>query len=137
FPNLSIAENIFLTSFPRAGVTPFIHHGEMHRRAAALLREVGLDLPPHRLVETLSAGERQLVEIAKALSLDARLIIFDEPTTSLGEREAERLFALIGRLRTRGLAMIYISHTLEDVFRLCDDIVVLRDGEVVGTGAAD
>jgi len=134
FPNLSIAENIFLTRFPRAAATPFIQRAEMHERAAKLLREVGLEIPPHRLVETLSAGERQLVEIAKALSIEARLIIFDEPTTSLSERETARLFALIARLRGRGLAMIYISHTLADVFRLCDDIVVLRDGEVVGSG---
>jgi len=135
FPNLSIAENIFLTRFPRAGGTPFIQRGEMNRRAEGLLREVGLEIPPDRLVETLSAGERQLVEIAKALSIDARLILFDEPTTSLSERETERLFELIGRLRALGITMIYISHTLADVFRLCDDIVVLRDGEVVGSGA--
>ena len=135
FPNLNIAENIFLTRFPRASATPFIQRGEMNRRAAELLREVGLKIPPDRLVEMLSAGERQLVEIAKALSIDARLILFDEPTTSLSERETERLFALIGRLRARGITMIYISHTLADVFRLCDDIVVLRDGEVVGAGA--
>ena len=135
FPNLSIAENIFLTRFPRAGVTPFIQRGGMNRRAVGLLREVGLEIPPDRLVETLSAGERQLVEIAKALSIDARLILFDEPTTSLSERETDRLFALISRMRARGITMIYISHTLADVFHLCDDIVVLRDGEVVGSGA--
>ena len=135
FPNLSVAENIFLTRFPRAGVTPFIQRGEIHRRAAELLREVGLETSPNRLTESFSAGERQLIEIAKALSIDARLIIFDEPTTSLSERETARLFALIARLRERGLAMIYISHTLADVFQLCDDLVVLRDGEVVGSGA--
>ena len=135
FPNLTIAENIFIARFPRAGATPFIQRGEMHRRAAELLRETGLEIPPHRLVESLSAGERQLVEIARALSIDARLIIFDEPTTSLSERETSRLFALIARLRARGIAMLYISHTLADVFRLCDDVVVLRDGEVVGSGA--
>lgn len=135
FPNLSIAENLFLTKFPRVGITPLINRSAMHQRATELLREVGLDVPPHRLVETISAGERQLLEIAKALSIDARLIIFDEPTTSLSVRETERLFALIARLKERRVGMIYISHTLEDVFRLCDEIVVLRDGEVVGLGA--
>jgi len=134
FPNLSIAENIFLTRFPRFSTTPFIQRSEVDRRATELLREVGLEIPVRRLVETLSAGERQLVEIAKALSIDARLIIFDEPTTSLTERETARLFELIARLRARGLAIIYISHTLRDVFRQCDQIVVLRDGQVLGSG---
>ncbi|MBC8002711.1 MAG: sugar ABC transporter ATP-binding protein [Opitutaceae bacterium] len=134
FPNLTIAENLFLTRFPLRGGLPLIDRPEINRRAAELLRDVGLELPPERLVEFLSAGERQLVEIAKALSIDARLIIFDEPTTSLSLRETEHLFALIGRLRARGVAMIYISHTLGDVTRLCDDVVILRDGEVVGAG---
>ncbi len=134
FPNLSIAENIFLTRFPCIGATPFIQRSEINRRAEALLREVGLEIPVRRLVETLSAGERQLVEIAKALSIDARLIIFDEPTTSLTERETARLFELITRLRARGLTIIYISHTLRDVFRQCDQVVVLRDGQVLGSG---
>ncbi len=136
FPNLSIAENIFLTCFPRMGAIPLIDRTEVSRRAAKLLRDVGLGLSPERLVETLSTGQRQLVEIAKALSIETRLIIFDEPTTSLSERETLQLFALIARLRSRGLAMIYISHTLADVFRLCDDLVALRDGEVVGCGPA-
>jgi ABC-type sugar transport system ATPase subunit len=86
------------------------------------------------MVESLSSGERQLVEIAKALSIEPRLIILDEPTTSLTARETGHLFALLGRLRARGIAMIYISHALNDVLRLCDDVVVLRDGELVGQG---
>jgi ribose transport system ATP-binding protein len=134
FPNLTIAENIFLTAFPRTAGLPLVHRGAMREKTASLLAQVGLALLPDTPVERLSAGERQLVEIAKALSLDARLIILDEPTTSLGSREAEKLFELVARLRQHGLAMIYISHTLGDVLRLCDDIVVLRDGEVAGTG---
>jgi ABC-type sugar transport system ATPase subunit len=137
FPNLTIAENLFLTRFPRHVASPFIKRRAINRRTSELLADIGLDVSPQRLVETLSAGERQLVEIAKALSIDARLIIFDEPTTSLSVRETERLFALIGRLRQRGLTMIYISHALADVLRLCDQIVVLRDGEVAGTGGAN
>jgi ribose transport system ATP-binding protein len=136
FPNLTIAENLFLTRFTRLPKTPFIDRAAINRRAADLLSEVGLDSPPNRLVETLSTGERQLVEIAKALSIDARLIIFDEPTSSLSLHETERLFLLISRLRSRGIAIIYIAHTLGDVFRLCADIVVLRDGEVVASGPA-
>ena len=134
FPNLSIAENIFLTDFPRAVGLPWIQRRTLHAKTAELLAQVGLNLPPETLLERLSAGERQLVEIAKALSVDARLVIFDEPTTSLSMRETESLFSLMHRLRERGLSMIYISHILGDVLRLCDDLVVLRDGEVVGSG---
>jgi len=135
FPNLSIAENIFLTRFPCASRSPFIRRSLMHERTTALLRQVGLDIPPDRIVQGLSSGERQLVEIAKALSLEARLIVFDEPTTSLSERETARLFNLIAQLRAAGLTLVYISHTLSHVFQLCDDLVVLRDGEVVASGA--
>ena len=137
FPNLTVAENIFLTRFPRVKSTPFIRGAETERQAAGLLCEVGLEISPRTLVQNLSAGERQLVEIAKALSSEARLIILDEPTTSLSERETKRLFALIKRLRSRGRTMIYISHNLPDVFRVCADIVVLREGEVVGAGSVD
>jgi ribose transport system ATP-binding protein len=131
---LSIAENIFLTAFPRAGRLPFIQRRVLRRHTATLLSEVGLAIPPDTLVEKLSAGEQQLVEIAKALSIEAPLIIFDEPTTSLTHQETDRLFSLIGRLQKRGLSLIYISHNLDDVLRLCDDVVVLRDGELVGRG---
>ena len=137
FPNLTIAENLFLAHFPRLKGSPFIARRELNEKAAKLLQEVGLQMPPDRLVETLSSGQRQLVEIAKALNTAARLIIFDEPTTSLSQPEAERLFALIGRLRARGIAMIYISHTLPHIFQLCSNIVVLRDGEVVGSGPSE
>jgi ABC-type sugar transport system ATPase subunit len=136
FPNLTIAENVFLTDFPRRVGLPIIHRAAMRERAAKLLAEVGLDAAPDTLVERLSMGERQLVEIARALRFEARLIIFDEPTTSLSARETDFLFALLGRLRSRGLAMIYISHILEHVLRLSDDVVVLRDGAVAGSGEA-
>ncbi|MEK7677190.1 MAG: ATP-binding cassette domain-containing protein [Verrucomicrobiota bacterium] len=115
FANLSIAENIFLTAFPRSGGLPLINRGVMRRKAATLLDQVGLAHSPETPVEPLSAGERQLVEIAKALSLDARLLILDEPTTSLSARESETLFALMARLRARGL---------------CDRILVMSHGEI-------
>jgi ribose transport system ATP-binding protein len=110
---------------------PFINRRQIHEQTRDLLREVNLPHSPDTLIERLSAGERQLVEIAKALALDARLIILDEPTTSLTARETERLFAIMARLRERGLSMIYISHSLGHVLKLCDEIVVLRDGAVV------
>jgi len=134
FPNLTVAENMFLTRFPTSRAFSFIRRDQLCRRTATLLADVGLNVPPGTLVERLSAGERQLVEIAKALSFEPQLLILDEPTTSLSERETGHLFAVLHRWRTRGLAMIYISHHLAEVLRLCDDLCVLRDGEVVGRG---
>lgn len=135
FRNLSVAENLFIAGFPRrfAGL-PFIDRAKVRARTQELLSAVDLDVAPNTPVSRLSQGERQLVEIAKALGANARIIIFDEPTTSLTTRETERLFDIIGRLKRQGIAIIYISHILGDVMRLCDDVVVLRDGHVVGGG---
>jgi ribose transport system ATP-binding protein len=133
FRNLSIAENLFIADFPKlVRGLPFIDRAAARARAADLLAAVDLDIAPATLVNRLSQGERQLVEIAKALGAKAKVIIFDEPTTSLTTRETDRLFDIIQRLRLQGIAIIYISHILEDILRLCDDIVVLRDGHVVG-----
>jgi ribose transport system ATP-binding protein len=135
FPNLSIAENLALPEFPhKRPWLPLIDRRATRTRAQALLAAVDLDRSPDTLVGDLSPGERQLVEIGRALTIEARIIIFDEPTTSPTAHEAERLFSLIGRLRDQGIAMIYISHNLGDVLRLCDEIAVLRDGELVGAG---
>ncbi len=136
FPNLSVAENLHLTAFPRRRGSPVIHRPLLRAKTRALLEQVSLDIDPDAPVERLTAGERQLVEIAKALAIDARLLILDEPTTSLTDRETRRLFDLLERLRRQGLSMIYISHHLADVLRFCDDIAVLRDGELVGSGPA-
>ncbi len=137
FANLTIAENIFIGGFPRrARWLPFIDRRKMRERTRELLQEVNLAQSPDTPIERLSAGERQLVEIAKALAGDARLIIFDEPTTSLTARETERLFAIMGQLRARGISMVYISHSLGHVLKLCDAVVVLRDGAVVGNEPA-
>jgi ribose transport system ATP-binding protein len=135
FPNLSVEENIFLDHFPRRmNGLPFIDRRTLREQAKRALDLVDLQVSPATPVMRLPQGERQLVEIAKALTRQARLIIFDEPTTSLTARETERLFEIIGRLRAQGISIIYISHILGDVLRLCDDIVVLRDGRVVGEG---
>jgi ribose transport system ATP-binding protein len=133
FTNLSIAENIFIDSFPKRGL--FIDKSKMQKRVSELLKSVGLDVSPDTLVDNLSPGERQLVEIVSALNIDAKLIIFDEPTTSLTARETERLFTLIRRLREEGRSMIYISHILGDVKTLADDVAILRDGKYVGGGS--
>ena len=135
FKNLTVEENLFIGGFPRlVGGLPFIDRRKVRGRAKELLAAIQLDVAPGTPVARLSQGERQLVEIAKALGADARIVIFDEPTTSLTARETERLFAQIGRLRARGIAIIYISHILGDVMRLCGRITVLRDGRVVVGG---
>ncbi len=119
--------------------SPSSFRASLHRQEGCgetcreLLAAVDLDLPPSTLVNKLSQGERQLVEIAKALGAKAKVIIFDEPTTSLTTRETNRLFDIIEKLKAQGIAIIYISHILSDVMRLCDDIVVLRDGSLVGS----
>jgi ribose transport system ATP-binding protein len=133
FSNLSIAENIFIAAMPR-GPLGLIDRRQLRQRTAELLREVDLDLSPDTPVGRLSPGERQLVEVTKALQIDARILIFDEPTTSLTPRETARLFALIRRLREAGKAIVYISHILSDVEALADEVAVLRDGRQVGTG---
>ncbi|CAA9524006.1 MAG: Ribose ABC transport system, ATP-binding protein RbsA [uncultured Solirubrobacteraceae bacterium] len=137
FTNLSIAENLMIDGFPRRRGTPFTDRRAVREVARRRLERVELDADPDMLVERLSVGERQLVEIAKALGGEARLIIFDEPTTSLTARESDRLFGLIERLRDEGRSVIYISHVLGDVARLCDDVVVLRDGRLVAAGTRE
>ncbi len=132
FANLSIEENLFITNLPRRGSIPLINRGRIRARARELLAEVDLDVSPSRLVGNLAQGERQLVEIAKALHGNAKILILDEPTTSLTRPEIERLFGIIDRLKRRGVGIIFISHALEDVMHVCDSITVLRDGAVVG-----
>lgn len=136
FTNLSVAENLFIDGFPRrAGLLRgLIDRRAMHARAAEVLARLDLDLPPERTLDALSPGERQLVEIARALHHDAALLIFDEPTTSLTPRETERLFQAIEELRRDRRTVIYISHILQDVRRLADRVAVLRDGRLVGEG---
>lgn len=134
FPNLSIAENIFLAGFPvrRVAGLPFIDRNAAAKRTREMLAEVGLNRLSDTLVEELPQGDRQLVEIAKALNMNARLVIFDEPTTSLTFREVERLFAIVARLKRNGMAVLYISHALEHVAELADRVIVLRDGAAAG-----
>lgn len=132
FTNLSIAENLYIDGFPRR--YGLIDWKAMNARSRDILARLALDFDPSMKVGRLSPGERQLVEIAKALHNEASLLIFDEPTTSLTPRETERLFATVESLRAEGRTVIYISHILADVQRLADDVVVLRDGELVAQG---
>ena len=131
---MTISENIFLGREPRRfGV---IQREAMHSRAQAVLDELQLDLPPEVPVGHLGIGQQHLVEIAKALSREARILILDEPTAALTDKEGEILFRILERLRARGVGMVYISHKLDEVFRLADRITVLRDGRTVSTDPA-
>jgi len=131
--NLSVAENLCLGALPaRAG---FVARDEMRRIARERLAAIGARLDVDRQVEALSIGEQQMLQIAEAVGRGARLIIFDEPTSSLSEPEAERLYALLGRLRGEGVTCVYVSHRLDEIYRLCDDVTVLRDGRHVLTAS--
>jgi ribose transport system ATP-binding protein len=132
-PDLSIAENVFVGRLP----TRFgrIDRGQMARRAAEQLHRLGLDVPPSTLVRNLRVAAQQQVEIAKALTLDAKLLILDEPTAALGGEETDHLFEQVERLKKEGMGFIYISHRLDEIARIADRVVVLRDGRLVGTYA--
>ncbi|MBX2835304.1 MAG: sugar ABC transporter ATP-binding protein [Gammaproteobacteria bacterium] len=130
-PDLTIAENIFVGRYPmRFGR---VDRGEMYRRAQSGLERLGLNISPWQLVEGLSTANQQLIEIAKALTLDAKLLILDEPTAALGGEETALLFRQIERLKSEGVGIIYISHRLEEIKQIADRIVVLRDGDLVRT----
>ena len=129
-PNLDLGANIFLGREPRRRL--LIDRGRIQRESVRYLEMVGLDLAPSRLVGSLSIGQQQLVEIAKALAVDARILIMDEPTSSLSQYETLRLFEVIRDLKDRGVSVIYISHRLGEVLSLADRVEVLRDGENAG-----
>lgn len=132
-PDLDIAANIFLGCEPR-NRWGLLDRQAMRIRCADLLDRLGLDVDPDRLVGTLKVGEQQLVEIAKALHVEARVIIMDEPTSALSDRETERLFRIIRALRSEGRMLVYISHRFDELFSIADRYVVLRDGRTVGAG---
>lgn len=130
--NLSVAENIFLGREPRTNIGT-VDWKKLREDTKEILKRVKLDISPDTLVANLSTAEKQSVEIAKSLSYKADLIVLDEPTSSLTEREVEVLFELINDLKAKGTSIIYISHRLEEIFRISDRITVLRDGKYVGT----
>ena len=115
---------------------PFLSRGEMRRRAGVMLAAIGAAIDVDRQVGELSTGQQQMLQIAAAVGRGARIIVFDEPTSSLSQHEAQKLYELIGRLRETGVTMIYVSHRMEEIFRLCDTITVLRDGRHVTTRPA-
>ena len=129
--NLTVAENLCLGSLPNAA--GFISFGEMRRRATDMLAPIAPNIGVDRAVGELTIGQQQMLQIAGAIAHGARVIIFDEPTSSLSQHEADRLYELIARLRERHVTCIYVSHRLEEIFKLCDHVTVLRDGRHVAT----
>ncbi|WP_316190956.1 sugar ABC transporter ATP-binding protein [Bradyrhizobium sp. SZCCHNS2096] len=130
-PNLTVAENIYLGR--EVSQSGLLARGTMRERVGPILDRLGADFTPSTLVAELSMGQRQLVEIARALHARSKILIMDEPTTSLSAAESERLFTLIRQLRSEGLAIIYISHRMDEVYALGDRVTVLRDGRLVGS----
>lgn len=130
-PHLSVTENLFLgRELSRGG---FINRRAEKERARELLARVGLNMDPDRPVSSLTVAEQQRVEIAKALAIEAKVVIMDEPTATLADREIDELFSVIRELTSRGIAILYISHRLDEIFRIADRVTVMRDGRVVAT----
>ena len=134
---LTVAENMWLGRFPRISrYLPFTRDSEMKRKTREIFNRLGIDIDPEATVESLSVSERQMLEIARAASYDARLIVFDEPTSSLTDEEAERLFRIIDMLKSRGCGIIYISHKMAEILRISDEVTVMRDGRYIATRPA-
>ena len=134
-PARSVAENLYLGRFPTKnyGLLKVIDHKKMYAETEKWLKEVKMDFDPKAQLGTLSIGQMQSVEIAKAVSQQAKVVIFDEPTSSLSDNEVEALFRIMNDLRDKGVAMVYISHKMDEIFEICDQISVLRDGSLVMT----
>ncbi|WP_244925997.1 ATP-binding cassette domain-containing protein [Holdemania filiformis] len=134
-PDRSIAENIFCGRYPMKNIGPvqIVDHARMYKETEELLKEVNLDFNPKVKLGTLSVSQMQSVEIAKAVSVNAKIVIMDEPTSSLTENEVEGLFDIINKLRSKGVSIIYISHKMEEILKISDEVTIMRDGTYVGT----
>ncbi|MEG0565480.1 MAG: sugar ABC transporter ATP-binding protein, partial [Hungatella sp.] len=138
-PERSIGENIFCGRYPMKkflGVIPIVDHKRMYTEAAQLLKDVRMEYDPKAKLGTLSVSQMQSVEIAKAVSMNAKVVILDEPTSSLTDNEVEALFKIINDLRDKGVSLIYISHKMDEILRIADDVSIMRDGQYVGTWEA-
>ena len=138
-PARSVGENLYLGRFPvkKYGPLQVIDHKAMYEETEKWLKEVKMDFDPKALLGTLSVGQMQSVEIAKAVSQQAKVVIFDEPTSSLSDNEVEALFRIMNDLRDKGVTMVYISHKMDEIKRIADDITIMRDGTYVGTWRAE
>lgn len=133
YPDLSVTENIFMNHEVRHPVWKTLNWREMHKQARQLLRDLGSSLDPKTQMNTLSVAQQQIVEIAKAISTKAKIIIMDEPTAALTARESEELYRITEKLRDEGTSIIFISHRFEDMYRLASRVTVLRDSNYIGT----
>ena len=131
-PSMTVSENIFLGREPLTRLG-FIDDRELARRTARLLAALGIDLDPANRVSDLTLAQRQMVEIARAISFDAQILIMDEPTSALSAREVAQLFGVVADLKNRGRAVIYITHRIDEVFSIADEVTIMRDGRVVGS----
>ena len=129
--HLSVADNIFIGRAHKRGI--FIDDAMMHREAKKILDDLGIDLNTHTMVGELSVAQQQMVEIAKAISFNSKILVLDEPTATLTEREIDQLFEIIKRLQAKGVGMVYISHRMAELGRICERASVIRDGQYIGT----
>lgn len=127
----TVMDNMWLGRYPTRGW--FIDHGKMYDDTKRIFDELDIDIDPRVKVATLSVSQMQMIEIAKAFSYDAKIVIMDEPTSSLTEKEVNHLFKIINKLKEKGCGIVYISHKMEEIFQLCDEITILRDGQWVAT----
>lgn len=127
----SVMDNMWLGRYPTKGV--FVDQEKMYGDTKAIFDELDIDIDPRARVGTLSVSQMQMIEIAKAFSYDAKIVIMDEPTSSLTEKEVNHLFSIIRKLKDRGCGIVYISHKMEEIFQLCDEITILRDGQWIAT----
>ncbi|MFZ7172595.1 galactose/methyl galactoside ABC transporter ATP-binding protein MglA [Avibacterium volantium] len=127
----NVMDNLWLGRYPLKGV--FVDHAKMYRDTKAIFDELDIDVDPKEKVANLSVSQMQMIEIAKAFSYNAKIVIMDEPTSSLSEKEVEHLFKIIEKLKNRGCGIIYISHKMDEIFKICDEITILRDGKWINT----
>jgi methyl-galactoside transport system ATP-binding protein len=134
-PALSVRSNLWLGREPtrRVGPLRLLDHRKMRSDTAALMRKLGMDIDPDAIIGELSISHQQACEIAKAVACDAAVVVMDEPTSSLTDKEAEQLFRIIGELTRRGVAVVYISHKMHEIFQIADEVSVMRDGRMLGT----
>lgn len=129
----SVMDNLWLGRYPLKVKGPFVDHAKMYRDTKAIFDELDIDVDPKEKVAKLSVSQMQMIEIAKAFSYNAKIVIMDEPTSSLSEKEVEHLFKIIDKLKQRGCGIIYISHKMDEIFKICDEITILRDGKWINT----